>query len=584
MRPFSLVRRVGLVIGAAVVAALLPVLPAVAGTPISWTYETMAVGTVPGDCTVPSGRASELVSADRAFTGTHSLLLADSNPGALPVLNCTATGTTGMSLTFEVYPAALAHGFMVDMVGTTTASSTDAVVFHLLFRADGGVQAYDGTRWLPLAAAGTLPLGQWSKVQVGTVSNNRMLYASVNGTFRGTGTPWGVNPVTAIHSFQFAGYGTNVGGDKVYFDDVTAADTLSAPPAGAQTLFQPGTRTQIGSQASPPAQMPNTAVQVPNGSGKRIIANYPEHADNSSSGGNQLVYSDDNGASWQSFQTHNPYPSLASYTITKLRNGNLMALSYHQYSYSALASNQDIIKIATSTDNGNSWTLKDGIFSAPVTLGSPGTCEVGGGCKGLVDVHNLVETADGTLYQSAYGTYPGDTKSRQVLLVSTDSGATWTQRASVAYNPSLSTDSAYEGFDEGVFDVAANGTMRVVMRTGSYLPMYTATSTDNGQSWTTPTQIHSADGATVSSVYPTLQRATDGSLVMLVGRPGYSLLRSTDDGASWSRPQWIDYQDSANGYLVPLASNTFMVFGDTGANWQSPALHSVWSQQVTMTP
>jgi photosystem II stability/assembly factor-like uncharacterized protein len=87
----------------------------------------------------------------------------------------------------------------------------------------------------------------------------------------------------------------------------------------------------------------------------------------------------------------------------------------------------------------------------------------------------------------------------------------------------------------------------------------------------------------VSSVYPTLDRLADGSLLLLVGRPGYSLLRSTDDGQTWSEQTWVDYQDSANGYMLPLPGNTVMLFGDRGANWQSPLQYSVWSRAVTVT-
>ena len=65
------------------------------------------------------------------------------------------------------------------------------------------------------------------------------------------------------------------------------------------------------------------------------------------------------------------------------------------------------------------------------------------------------------------------------------------------------------------------------MRIGSYLPMYVARSTDNGATWSAATQL-TADGQPVVSVYPTLTLLPGGPLVLLVGRPGLSLLSSPD--------------------------------------------------------
>jgi hypothetical protein len=169
-------------------------------------------------------------------------------------------------------------------------------------------------------------------------------------------------------------------------------------------------------------------------------------------------------------------------------------------------------------------------------------------------------------------------------MVSTDGGLNWTLRATVAYSDTLyPPGTSYDGYCEGVLIRTRDGGLLIVMRTGSYLPMYVSRSNDDGRTWSPPQQIRTPSGRTVSSVYPALNRLADGSLLLMVGRPGYSLLRSTDDGTTWSEPTWLDYQDSANGYMLPLYGNTVMVFGDRGANWQAPLQYAVWNRTVTVT-
>lgn len=77
-------------------------------------------------------------------------------------------------------------------------------------------------------------------------------------------------------------------------------------------------------------------------------------------------------------------------------------------------------------------------------------------------------------------------------------------------------------------------------------------SLDNGKTWTAPAAMQTVTGQAVSSVYPTMVRLADGSLLLLVARPGLSMLRSFNDGATWTDPVWVDYTNSANGYVLPL--------------------------------
>jgi len=547
--------------------------------PQFWNFEPDQVGSVPAGCSTPDGRAATAVSADTAFGGKQSLLLVDDSTTSLPAVACSRPAARGIDLTFAVDPATVPNGFMVDLLGTTTAG-THGVVFHVLFNGAGAVQWYDGARWLPIAPSGSVPTGRWSTVEVGTTADQDMAYVTVNGHYLSSGGPWGINPITTIDGFQFAGTGTETLGDQVYFDDVRIGSALRHRPVAVASQYRIDPVTTVAT-SSTPVQMPNTAASVPMGHGRwRILLSYPAHTDAGGTAGNEFVYSDNNGRSWHDYQAHNPMPDAPSFNLTRLADGSLFAINYH--SYVAPQLNQAVIETAVSKDNGATWTLRSGLLTGPQNF-APYACERPTGCTAFVQVHNVLQAGDGTLYQSAYGRYDGDKKYRQVLLVSADGGLTWSLRATVAHSEVLyPPGTAYDGYCEGVLTRTRDGGLLIVMRTGSYLPMYVSRSDDDGRTWSEPQQIRTPSERTVSSVYPALNRLADGSLLLMVGRPGYSLLRSTDDGRTWSEPTWVDYQDSANGYLLPLHGNTVMLFGDRGANWQSPLQYGVWSRVVTV--
>ena len=575
-------RNLAVVVACVTTALLVPVTAQAIladGDALTWSFESDSVGSVPAGCTTPSGRAPVTVSDETAYHGSHSLLLADDSATSLPAVTCVRPAAPGADLSFAVDPAAVPNGFMVDLLGTTTAG-THGVVFHLLFRGTGAVQWYDGSRWLTVAPTGGPSVGRWSTVEVATTADQDMAYVRVNGHYLGSGGPWGINPLVAIDGFQFAGTGTPAVGDHVYLDDVSVDAAPHQRPAEVIASYHIGPITTIAT-SSTPVQMPNTAARVHLPDGRwRILMSYPAHTDVAATAGNEFAYSDDGGRTWHDYQAHNPMPDAPSFMLTRLADGTLFAINYHGYVAPQL--NQSVIETAVSTDDGATWTHRDGLMTASQDF-APYPCERPTGCTAFVQVHNVLQDPDGTMYQSAYGRYAGDAKLRQAILVSHDGGINWTVEATVAYSDDLyPPGTSYDGYCEGVLTRAHDGSLLIVMRTGSYLPMYTSRSTDNGRTWSAPQQIHTASGQTVSSVYPTLDRLADGSLVLLVGRPGYSLLRSTDDGRTWSDQAWVDYQDSANGFLLPLGGQSVMVFGDRGANWQNPLQYAVWSRTVVV--
>jgi hypothetical protein len=275
-------------------------------------------------------------------------------------------------------------------------------------------------------------------------------------------------------------------------------------------------------------------------------------------------------------------PNAQSYNLSRLRNGDLLAVSYHTYMRSGSRSAD--VETAVSHDGGRTWgPIRVGAMTTPQTMRpiSPNSSRPGRSLGGFVLVHSIVEDADGTMYQSAYGYYQNDPKYRQLILRSRDGGLTWTTVSTVAVSP----NQPGEGFCEAAIQRVADGSLLAVLRTGSYLAMHVSRSTDNGLTWTAPTPLRAANGLLVTGVYPNLVPMPDGRLVLYYGRPGQSLMVSDDgSGASWSTPVTVDYRNSANGSAVPLDADTLLAFGDRGADWSvnKPPLASVWSRTINL--
>lgn len=156
-------------LAAVALAAALP-LTAQASTsgPTTRAFESHPVGSVPSGCTTPSGYSPAAVSDQRAYPGAHSLEVSGQSTSSQTVVSCPSPAQQGAYLAFEVYPAALANGFIFDINGDTLApvNFVDNAVFHLRVQPDGEIRWDDGVTWRPLAPAGTVPTGQWSQVQV----------------------------------------------------------------------------------------------------------------------------------------------------------------------------------------------------------------------------------------------------------------------------------------------------------------------------------------------------------------------------------------------------------------------------------
>lgn len=546
----------------------------------AWDFEGDAVGATPSRCTAPPDMAGATVTDRAAHGGRHSLQLQAAAGQQASGITCPTANQQGGTVSLWARTSQVA-GFTVDLLGTTTTTGPDTVA-RVSIGPDGALTWLEATRVLPLAPAGTITTDTWSRIEIGMTADQDMVELSVDGTYVGTGGPIRVDPITSVTGVALTGTTPKAAGEPALVDDLRYGPAAPNRPRHVRRDYRIGPkRTMVTS--TEPAQMPSSAVRIPGPRGERILATYPAHTDTGTTSGNEWMISDDEGQTWQDYQSHNPMPDASSTPVSRLRDGTLLATNFHVYATER--PDQPMMETAVSTDNGETWTTREGTLTTPTNL-KPYACERASGCNAVFLVHNVIEGDDGTLYQSAYGLYDGESSYRQLLLTSTDQGLTWGVRSTVAYDPDLLPDNGYSGPCEGTMTRVGEHGLIMVMRTGSYLPLFIARSFDDGHTWSAPEQIGAADPADprveqpVMSVYPTLERIGDGSLLMLAGRPGLSLLRSFDEGQTWTTQTWVDYTNSANGHLLPMGGNKVMVFGDQGADWQHPKEYGVWNRTV----
>ncbi|WP_433157704.1 sialidase family protein [Kribbella sp. CA-247076] len=535
-------------------------------------FESEPVGGVPAGCITPAGKAAAVVAAR---TGSRSLRLNDPAANRQTVVSCPAVPQRGIDLRFAAYPAVLRNGFLVSLRGHFEGLADPRVVFHLAVVADGSLRWYDGFAWTTVSTPGAVRVGAWSSVQVRAAADQESVEILVNGVRAAAAGPIGMRRVVDVTGFELSSYGTATTGDDVYFDDLS----VGAAPA----VLPPG---DVGvGPAVTVEQVTGSLLQMPHGSvttGAETLVTYAAHADSSTGTGTRLATSPDSGVTWLRQDARNPMPDAQSYNLSRLRNGDLLAISYHTFMRPGQRSAD--VESTISRDGGRTWeSIRVGTMTTPQPMRpiSPHSSRPGRTLGGFVLVHAVVEDADGTLYQSAYGYFQGDPKYRQLMLRSTDGGLTWTTLSTVAVSP----NHPGEGFSEAAIQRVADGSFLAVMRTGSYLPMYVSRSVDHGRTWSAPIPLRAANGLTITGVYPNLVPMPDGRLVLYYGRPGQSVSISNDGtGLSWTTPTTVDYRNSANGSAVPLDTNTLLTFGDRGADWShnKPPTATIWSRTLTL--
>jgi len=184
-----------------------------------------------------------------------------------------------------------------------------------------------------------------------------------------------------------------------------------------------------------------------------------------------------------------------------------------------------------SSDGGNTWyRTSDASFDA-------------NGVTYVSMYHNIGEVVeDGdTWLITAFGMRQGVSTYEIVLFASTDSGLSWTRRATIAQHvPGQATSMGSEGPSEGDIVRLDNGDLLSVFRTGQPFPtcdvyavhpsIFWSISSDHGYTWSPPKML----GTTGQQVK--LNKLNDGSVVMIYGRYGGKLMFADETGRRWTKP------------------------------------------------
>ena len=568
----------------------------IAGDFTTLDFEQGEVGTIPPDCAPLDGYVPGAVSDEIASQGRHALRMNDTSDSAAVGISCAVLPQQGAYLSFHVNPRSL-EGFTFDVIGDSLHSTGQPAnsLFRMGMREDGSVQWFEQWtgQWHEMAPAGTVTLDEWAHVEVAVPSDNAAARVSVDGDYIGSAGPTignnssRHNEITGITGLAFttgaAGAGTV--NDDVFVDDVTFGTPDSTPPAAIGTApFQISETTTIDDSGEQ-VGFPSVGVVVENDhGGERVLIPYSGHPDVDDAGGNFIGASDDGGASWSSGQDLNPMADAAGVTMTKLRNGSLLAVNFHTYMKDGTDNRQAVVETSVSDDNGKTWTERAGTMETAEAMRPIGQSErPGTELGGFVAHHTVVEDPDGTLYMAAYGYYADDENFRQIVLVSKDGGVDWSVAGTAAVaDPEMADVQAYEGPCEGAIERLADGSLIMVMRVGWRLPMIYSRSTDNGVTWSDPKPIDVGPAdQDLLSVQPTLELLPTGELLLMVGRPGLVMTISESGlGDDWSIPVGIDYANTENGGFTVLDPTNIVVAGDRGRvePWE------VWSRQVTIDP
>ena len=222
-----------------------------------------------------------------------------------------------------------------------------------------------------------------------------------------------------------------------------------------------------------------------------------------------------------------------------------------------------------SFDNGDTFT---GLAVIPIDLptgqakvenpgerwAQPYTSEPAVGRRGteLLINRSIIQMDNGDLLANLRGAFRGDARWRNVIIRSSDRGASWSYVSTVAGDPQappeIANDAKYEGFDEGAVASLSQGLL-IVMRTGSGLPMYQCRSTDEGARWSNPQPCG------LRGVYPQLLLMSNGILACSYGRSefppskGVELSLSTDMGESW-QDRTVIHDGPSEGYTDIIES------------------------------
>ncbi len=278
-------------------------------------------------------------------------------------------------------------------------------------------------------------------------------------------------------------------------------------------------------------------------------------------------YSTDRGRTWVKRET-----GTIGSGAQQLRDGRVLGMAYRSLPIEGETGWYEGQRYV-STDNGR--TVEGPIptrFHVPQAKPAMGHAYH----PGPLFMRSIIERPDGALVALMAGWFKGDDApcphnpkrpySRTYACESRDGGATWSFLSSIGYGHIGS-----EGYNEGSLKVLPDGRLMAVLRTGSMSdkncqdnPIMVSTSDDGGKTWSTPrrTGVHGA--------FPDLLVLSDGALAISYGRPGASIVFSTDGGETWTDRTVVD-ATKYSGYTTITETGPgeiLLLFGAKG--WRDP--------------
>jgi hypothetical protein len=269
----------------------------------------------------------------------------------------------------------------------------------------------------------------------------------------------------------------------------------------------------------------------------------------------------DSGLSFLTTKRDRPEMAL---NLTRLPDGSLIAIDFVP-AWSDDAHTSVNLIVRHSTDAGETWQVRNGLFTPPAGQ------EFGGMDRGLRVWRRPMVLPDNTIIVPAYTVYKGG-RGMSVLLQSNNGGRTWTQRSEIP--ASLATN-------EVALSYTTDGRLLAVLRTGEAAPrLVTASSTDDGRTWTTAVPLLGPGGAQVVGIDPDLVLQPNGILLLATGRPDARVLIDNDGtGRTWDVEEVVYANapsttgngrydgNSGNNSMVNVGADRTVFFGDKCHIW-----------------
>jgi hypothetical protein len=275
-------------------------------------------------------------------------------------------------------------------------------------------------------------------------------------------------------------------------------------------------------------------------------------------------YSFDGGLTWGSFTT--AAPSRPNSSLVRPAGSSSYGVSYGFSNSTGQTSWTNTLY--TSTDGGVNWTFSNAVFdSAGLTY------------INVTNNYTDMYQVGSTLFTTGYAQQLGATRFDEVLFASTDNGAHWTRRATIAsYTSDPAVNMGSEGPNEGTIAVTSTGNLLSVFRTTQTFPSTSTTSTatglmwsmsaDNGFTWTTPKKLG------VNGEFPLLHALDDGSFALTYGRYGGAIMFVDPTGTRWTKPTVL-YNGPGSGYVdLKKAANGLWAFAYDQSSYYPPSYNS----------